>query len=106
LWVIVAVLVITLMAVVGAAYWLFRQPLALLGMLGDALVQVGRGDFSHRIRLVRRDELGRLFVAFNQMSSALEARHRKEPSAPAPVASNPAKQPTVIMSPSAAKEDR
>lgn len=106
LWVIVAVLLVTLMAVVGAAYWLFRQPLALLGMLGDALVQVGRGDFSHRIRLVRRDELGRLFVAFNQMSSALEARKRKEPSAPAPAATNPAKQPTVVITPPAAKEDR
>lgn len=105
-WVIVAVLIVTLMALVGAAYWLFRQPLALLGMLGDALVQVGRGDFSQRIRLVRRDELGRLFVAFNQMSSALEARQRNDASASSPQASTPATQPTVVMSPSAAKEDR
>jgi serine/threonine-protein kinase len=105
-WVIVGVLVITLMALVGAAYWLFRQPLALLGMLGDSLVQVGRGDFSQRIRLVRHDELGRLFVAFNQMSSALEARHRNDASASPAVAASPARQPTVVMSPSAAKEDR
>jgi serine/threonine-protein kinase len=106
-WVIVSVLLITLMAVVGAAYWLFRQPLALLGMLGDSLVQVGRGDFSQRIRLVRHDELGRLFVAFNQMSSALEARQGSHaPPASSPTASNPATQPTVVMPPPAAKEER
>lgn len=104
-WVIVSVLVITLMALVGAAYWLFRQPLALLGMLGDALMRVARGDFSHRIRLARRDELGRLFVAFNLMSSALEARQRNEASPPTRHASNQATQPTVVIPPPAAKDD-
>uniref|UniRef100_UPI00261DE93B HAMP domain-containing protein n=1 Tax=Oleiagrimonas sp. TaxID=2010330 RepID=UPI00261DE93B len=74
LWVIVTVLVVTLIAVVGAAYWLFRRPLGLLELLSDALLRVARGDYEHRIRLVRRDELGRLFNAFNMMNESLESR--------------------------------
>ena len=77
LWVIAAVLVLTLVAVVGSAYWLFRRLLTLLDVLGDALLRVARGDTHHRIRLVRRDELGRLFAAFNLMNSALQARQGK-----------------------------
>ncbi len=77
LWVIAVVLVLTLVAVVGSAYWLFRRLLTLLDVLGDALLRVARGDTHHRIRLVRRDELGRLFAAFNLMNSALQARQGK-----------------------------
>ena len=77
LWVIVAVLLMTLVAVVGAAYWLSRRLLSMLDLLGDALLRVARGDFQHRIRLVRHDELGRLFAAFNLMNEALHARRRR-----------------------------
>jgi serine/threonine-protein kinase len=106
-WVIAAVLVVTLTAVVGAAYWLFRQPLALLVMLGDALMRVGRGDFSHRIRLVRRDELGRLFHAFNLMNTALQTRQPSQApgQAPARNTAERASQPTVLM-PQAVNDDR
>ena len=45
LWVIVAVLAVTLVAVIGAAYWLFRRPLILLDLLGEAMLRVARGDF-------------------------------------------------------------
>ena len=84
LWVIAVVLVLTLAAVVGAAYWLFRRPLNTLDLLGDALLKVARGDFRHRIRLARRDELGRLFAAFNLMNGALQARqHRSAALTPA-----------------------
>ena len=76
LWVIIAVLVVTLVAVVGAAYWLSRRLLALLDLLSAALLRVARGDFHYRIRLARRDELGRLFATFNLMSGALQARER------------------------------
>lgn len=103
-WVIATVLAVTLLAVVGAAYWLFRQPLALLGMLGEAMMRVARGDFSHRIRLVRRDELGRLFAAFNLMNSALQSR----PAAAAPArraAAEEASQPTLVIPPPAANDD-
>ncbi|KRE84850.1 serine/threonine protein kinase [Rhodanobacter sp. Soil772] len=99
LWVIAIVLVLTLAAVVGAAYWLFRRPLNTLNLLGDALLRVARGDFRHRIRLTRRDELGRLFATFNLMNGALQARqHRSgEPSAPASAGVD-VTRPTRIMS--------
>jgi eukaryotic-like serine/threonine-protein kinase len=74
---IIAVLLVTLAAVTGAAYWLFRRLLGLLDVLGEAMLRVGRGDFSHRIRLVRHDELGRLFATFNLMSNALQQRERR-----------------------------
>jgi eukaryotic-like serine/threonine-protein kinase len=96
--VIAVVLVLTLAAVVGAAYWLFRRPLNTLDLLGDALLRVARGDFRHRIRLSRRDELGRLFAAFNLMNGALQARqHRSGESAPASAAAD-VTRPTQIMS--------
>lgn len=105
LWVIVAVLLTTLAAVVGAAYWLFRRPLALLDMLGDALLGVARGDFHYRIRIERRDELGRLFTAFNLMNSALETRgHLTAQRSPHAVADD-VTQPTRIIRPSAVGEE-
>ena len=102
-WVIATVLGVTLLAVVGAAYWLFRQPLALLGMLGEAMLRVARGDFSHRIRLVRRDELGRLFAAFNLMNSALQSRPAAATSPRA--AADEANQPTLVIPPPPANDD-
>jgi len=101
LWVIVAVLLITLTTLVGAAYWLFRRPLALLGMLGDALMRVARGDYQYRIRLVRRDELGRLFAAFNLMNGALQTRQPDRDIASPGHAADDASQPTRVISPSA-----
>ncbi|MDE3071812.1 MAG: protein kinase [Pseudomonadota bacterium] len=98
LWVIAGVLLVTLLAVVGAAYWLFRRLLILLDLLGDALLRVARGDFQYRIRLVRRDELGRLFAAFNLMNGALQNRQRPPgESAPAATAAADPSQPTQIM---------
>ena len=76
LWVIATVLAVTLLAVIGAAYWLFRRPLILLDLVSEAMMRVARGDFRYRIRLVRSDELGRLFTAFNLMNQSLYARLR------------------------------
>ncbi len=85
--VIAAVLVVTLAAVVGSAYWLSRRLLTLFDLLTHAMLRVARGDFRHRIRLARRDELGQVFATFNLMNGALQSRHnrsrRNEPS-PAP----------------------
>jgi eukaryotic-like serine/threonine-protein kinase len=68
-------------------------------MLGDALLGVARGDFHYRIRLERRDELGRLFTAFNLMNSALETRgHLATQRSPHAVADD-ATQPTQIIRP-------
>jgi len=93
---IVAVLLVTLAAVTGAAYWLFRRLLGLLDVLGEAMLRVGRGDFAHRIRLVRHDELGRLFTAFNLMCNALQARERR-PRRPTAKPSEPLELPTRIL---------
>lgn len=82
------VLLVTLLAVLGAAYALFRRLLASLGMVGDAMLRVARGDLRYRIRLTRRDELGRLFAAFNLMAGALQSRQRR-PAATPPRPSQP-----------------
>ena len=57
---------VTLVTVLIAAYALFRRLLGPLALIGDAMLRVARGDLRYRIRLVRQDELGRLFAAFNR----------------------------------------
>ncbi len=103
--VIVAVLLVTLVAVVGAAYWLSRRLLTLLDLFGKALLRVARGDFLYRIRLVRRDELGRLFAAFNLMNSALHERERRPGKASRSGTSERIDQPTRIMAAVRAEDD-
>jgi serine/threonine-protein kinase len=71
-------LLATLVVVLGAAWWLFRRLLAPVDVLRDALLRVARGDFDHRIRLIRRDEFGRLFTTFNLMNESL-ARQEHSP---------------------------
>ncbi|MGN2242516.1 protein kinase [Frateuria sp. GZRR33] len=102
---IVAVLLVTLAAVTGAAYWLFRRLLGLLDVLGEAMLRVGRGDFRHRIRLVRHDELGRLFTAFNLMCNALQARERR-PGRPTAKPTSPLELPTRILPTAERVEDK
>ncbi len=98
LWVIVAVLLATLAAVIGAAWWMSRRLLTLLDVLDSALLRVARGDFRHRIRLVRRDELGRLFAAFNLMNSALQSRPRRVRRAASDGAPDEGARPAQILS--------
>jgi serine/threonine-protein kinase len=90
--------------VVGAAYWLFRRPLMMLNLLGDALLRVARGDFAHRIRLARRDEFGRLFATFNLMNSTLQTRQRRAGESTPPVGEEDVTRPTHIMSTVAAED--
>ncbi|HEX5305702.1 MAG TPA: protein kinase [Dyella sp.] len=94
---IAAVLLVTLLAVVGAAYALFRRLLASLGLVGDAMLRVARGDLRYRIRLTRRDELGRLFAAFNLMAGALQSRQRRPAANAPPAAPAPVDQPTRVL---------
>ncbi|MEO7071539.1 MAG: protein kinase [Rhodanobacter sp.] len=93
--VIAAVLALTLLAVVGMAWWLSRRLLTLLDLITDGLLRLARGETRHRIRLVRRDELGRLFAAFNVMAGALQKR--PGPIAPAAPATDAATRPTRIL---------
>jgi serine/threonine-protein kinase len=86
------VLAITLLAVLGAAYALFRRLLTPLELVGDAMLRLARGDLRYRIRLARRDELGRLFAAFNLMAGTVQAKLRRPvvTGRPRPVAVPPA----------------
>ncbi|HUA80510.1 MAG TPA: protein kinase [Dyella sp.] len=79
LWVIVAVMLTTLAAVLLTAYWLFRRLRGALDILATALLRIARGDYQHRIRLIRRDELGRLFASFNLMGETLSAQSPSTP---------------------------
>ncbi|HSH84361.1 MAG TPA: HAMP domain-containing protein, partial [Guyparkeria sp.] len=76
-----AALLATLIIVLGTAWWLFRRLLTPIDVLRHALLQVAHGDFAQRIRLIRRDEFGRLFTTFNLMTESLSEheRTRKEP---------------------------
>jgi serine/threonine-protein kinase len=67
------VLLTTLAAVLLAAYLIFRRLRGALDLLVASLLRMARGDYQHRIRIVRRDELGRLFAAFNLLGEALGA---------------------------------
>lgn len=99
LWVIIAVLLVTLVVVVGSVYWLSRRLMTMLDLLGSALLRVARGDFRHRIRLARRDEVGRVFAAFNLMNAALQAQHARNRDKAEPMRPDESvDQPTRIMS--------
>ncbi|WP_333676204.1 protein kinase [Dyella sp.] len=65
------VLLTTLATVLLTAYWLFRRLRGALDLMVASLLHVARGDYQHRIRIVRHDELGRLFAAFNLMGETL-----------------------------------
>ena len=97
LWVITSVLVLTLVVVVGAAYWLSQRLLALIDLLRSAMLRVAQGDVHYRIRLVRRDEIGRLFAVFNLMLDALQAREPRPREVSAKATSADVSRPTQIM---------
>lgn len=42
-----------------------------VGDLYDATLHVGRGDFSHRVRVQKRDQLGALGESFNEMTGSI-----------------------------------
>jgi phosphoserine phosphatase RsbU/P len=68
----VAFLVLELLALFSAA-WMTRAVTGAVHKLYRATESVRRGDFSHRIRMHSRDQLGELALAFNEMSAEIEA---------------------------------
>lgn len=99
------VLLTTLAAVLVTAYWLFRRLRGALDLLVASLLRVARGDYQHRIRIARRDELGRLFAAFNLMGEALGTRPDATPiEAAHPAPSIPVTEPTQLLPVATAKE--
>jgi nitrogen fixation/metabolism regulation signal transduction histidine kinase len=79
--------------------------LTLLDLFGKALLRVAHGDFLYRIRLVRRDELGRLFATFNLMNSALHEREGEPGKASRQGTAERIDQPTRIMPAVRAEDD-
>jgi phosphoserine phosphatase RsbU/P len=68
----VAFLLLELLALFSAA-WMTRAVTGAVHKLYRATESVRRGDFSHRIRMHSRDQLGELALAFNGMSAEIEA---------------------------------
>jgi serine/threonine-protein kinase len=69
-----------------------------MDLLRSAMLRVAQGDVRYRIRLVRRDEIGRLFAVFNLMLDALQAREPKPGEVSAKAAAADVSRPTRIMS--------
>ena len=68
----VAFLALELLALFSAA-WMTRAVTGTVHKLYHATGFIKRGDFSHRIRMRSRDQLGELALAFNDMSADIEA---------------------------------
>jgi len=64
-------LLLELLALFSAA-WMTRAVTGTVHKLYRATESVKRGDFSHRIRVRSRDQLGELALAFNDMSANIE----------------------------------
>jgi serine/threonine-protein kinase len=76
----VALAVITVLAVAIAMYFVanwFAKPIRLVG---ESMAEIGKGRFDHRIGEQRNDEFGLLFRSFDDMAQALQ---RREPGTPA-----------------------
>lgn len=68
-------LVLSTMAILmalGLAWWIFRSVAQPLRVLIKAAESIGQGDFTVRMALSRRHELGQLATALNQMAGNLE----------------------------------
>ena len=67
----VVFLLLELLALLSAA-WLTHAVTGTVHKLYRATGYIKRGDFSHRVRVRSRDQLGELAVAFNEMSANIE----------------------------------
>jgi sigma-B regulation protein RsbU (phosphoserine phosphatase) len=67
----IAFLILEILALLSAG-WMTRAVTGTVHKLYRATESVRRGDFSHRIRMRSRDQLGELALAFNDMSANIE----------------------------------
>ncbi|HEV2800494.1 MAG TPA: SpoIIE family protein phosphatase [Pyrinomonadaceae bacterium] len=72
----VVFLILELLALLSAA-WLTRAVTGTVHKLYRATEYIKRGDFSHRVRVRSRDQLGELAEAFNEMSANIESLLRE-----------------------------
>jgi phosphoserine phosphatase RsbU/P len=59
------------LAALATGYVLTRTITRSVGDLYDGTLHVRRGDFSHRVRVLKRDQLGVLAESFNEMTSSI-----------------------------------
>jgi len=82
--------VVTVLAVAIAMYFVanwFAKPIR---TVSDAMAEIAKGRFDHRIAEQRKDEFGQLFAAFDGMAQALQQRYPELPSPPTPPTGGPA----------------
>lgn len=72
----VAVAVSMLLVVILAAAFALRKVLNPLEVLTEATNDMARGDYSRRVEVTSKDELGSLAVHFNDMAEAVEQNQR------------------------------
>jgi HAMP domain-containing protein len=80
----VALAVVTVLAVAIAMYFVanwFAKPIRLVG---ESMAEIGKGRFDHRINEQRNDEFGQLFQQFDAMAQSLQQRLQEEAPPPAP----------------------
>ena len=78
--------VVTVLAVAVAMYFVanwFAKPIR---TVNEAMAEIAKGRFDHRIAEHRKDEFGELFAAFDGMAHALQQRYPEPPSPPTPPA--------------------
>ena len=68
---------ILLLPIMAVGYFLTRNITRPLGRLRHMAVQVASGDLASRTGVKRKDELGQLAVALNEMASELQSRVRR-----------------------------
>ena len=70
-WLIAAMAAVFLLAAAAVQIWQLRSLLRPLQLLIDSTARVAEGDLNGRVKVVRRDEVGRLAMAFNAMLERL-----------------------------------
>ena len=73
----VLLLVVTVLAVVVATYFLAASYSKPIRLLRDSMGEIGKGQVGYRIAETRSDEFGLLYRVFDQMAEQLEQRHGK-----------------------------
>jgi two-component system phosphate regulon sensor histidine kinase PhoR len=59
---------------IGLAYWIVQQIVQPIKSLTDAAEAIAGGDYSHRVYVANRDELGALAVTLNRINQELSGR--------------------------------
>jgi signal transduction histidine kinase len=73
-----AMLSIALMALGAALSWFISRSITRpLGVLTVAAEAIANGEYTRRVRVTGRDEIGRLAESFNQMASQIDASRRE-----------------------------